>query len=76
MAFSFGLGLRTQHYHDFIDASQPVDWLEVIFDNYMVDGGKPLAILDRIRTDYPVDMHGVSMSIGAINGLDTGYLRS
>ncbi len=74
MTFGFGLGLRTQHYHDFLDARQPVDWLEVISDNYMVDGGKPLAILDRIRTDYPVAMHGVSLSIGAINGLDTDYL--
>ena len=75
MAFSFGLGLRTQHYNDFLDAPQPVDWLEVISDNYMVDGGKPLAILDRIRAEYPVAMHGVSMSIGAINGLDDGYLH-
>ena len=74
MTFGFGLGLRTQHYHDFLDARQPVDWLEVISDNYMVDGGKPLVILDRIRTDYPVAMHGVSLSIGAINGLDTDYL--
>ena len=75
MAFSFGLGLRTQHYNDFLDAPQPVDWLEVISDNYMVDGGKPLAILDRIRSEYPVAMHGVSMSIGAISGLDKGYLH-
>ena len=75
MTFSFGLGLRTQHYNDFLNASQPVDWLEVISDNYMVDGGKPLTILDRIRSEYPIAMHGVSMSIGAINGLDTGYLH-
>ena len=74
MTFGFGLGLRTQHYSDFLDAPQPVDWLEVISDNYMVDGGKPLAILDRIRADYPMAMHGVSLSIGAINGLDTDYL--
>ena len=66
MTFGFGLGLRTQHYNDFLDAPQPVDWLEVISDNYMVDGGKPLAILDRIRADYPMAMHGVSLSIGAI----------
>lgn len=74
MTFNFGLGLRTQHYNDFLDQPQPVDWLEVISDNYMVDGGKPLAILDRIRADYPIAMHGVSMSIGAIDGLDKNYL--
>ena len=75
MTFGFGLGLRTQHYNDFLDAPQPVDWLEVISDNYMVDGGKPLAILDRIRADYPMAMHGVSLSIGAIEGLNTEYLN-
>ena len=75
MTIGFGLGLRTQHYNDFLDSPQPVDWLEVISDNYMVDGGKPLAILDRIREDYPMVMHGVSLSIGAINGLDDDYLK-
>ena len=75
MTFGFGLGLRTQHYNDFLGAPQPVDWLEVISDNYMVDGGKPLAILDRIRADYPMAMHGVSLSIGAINGLNADYLN-
>lgn len=75
MSYGFGLGLRTEHYNDFLNGPQPVDWLEVISDNYMVDGGKPLAILDKIRADYPMAMHGVSMSIGSINGLDTEYLR-
>jgi len=71
----FGLGLRTQHYNDFLAEPQPVEWLEVISDNYMVDGGKPLAMLDQIRANYPMVMHGVSMSIGSINGLDKDYLR-
>lgn len=75
MTFGFGLGLRTQHYNDFLDAPQAVDWLEVISDNYMVDGGKPLAILDRIRADYPMVMHGVSLSIGAVKGLTPEYLQ-
>jgi hypothetical protein len=75
MTSSFGLGLRTRHYRDFLDAPQPVDWLEVISDNYMVDGGKPLAMLDQIRADYPMTMHGVSLSIGTINGLDRDYLN-
>ncbi|MGV6816869.1 MAG: MNIO family bufferin maturase [Thiotrichales bacterium] len=74
MTFGFGLGLRTQHYQDFLEAPQPVDWLEVISDNYMVEGGKPLAILDRIRDRYPMAMHGVSLSIGSIDGLNDDYL--
>lgn len=76
MTLSFGLGLRTQHYNDFLNTKQPVDWLEVISDNYMVNGGKPLAMLDRIRADYPVTMHGVSMSLGSVNGLDQEYLKN
>jgi uncharacterized protein (UPF0276 family) len=65
----FGLGLRTQHYADFLARKQPLDWLEIITDNYLIDGGKPLAVLDAIRRDYPVAMHGVAMSIGASQGV-------
>lgn len=72
----FGLGLRPPHYRDFIAAPQPVDWLEIISENYMVQGGKPLAMLDRIRADYPVAMHGVSMSLGSVHPLDADYLRT
>ena len=75
MTSSFGLGLRTEHYNDFLEKSQPVEWLEVISENFMVDGGKPLAMLDCIRADYPMTMHGVSLSIGSINGLDKNYLE-
>jgi len=70
----FGLGLRTEHYHPFIEQKQPVDWLEIISENYMVPGGKPLAMLDKIRADYPMVMHGVSLSIGSSDGLDYDYL--
>ncbi len=75
MTSSFGLGLRTEHYNDFLEKPQPVEWLEVISENFMVDGGKPLGILDRIRADYPMTMHGVSMSLGSIDGLDNNYLN-
>ena len=71
----FGLGLRTQHYADFLARKQPLDWLEIITDNYLIDGGKPLAVLDAIRRDYPVAMHGVAMSIGASQGVDVPYLQ-
>lgn len=72
---SFGLGLRTQHYHDFLSTHQPVDWLEILSDNYMVDGGKPLVMLDKIREIYPMVMHGVSLSIGSVKGVDENYLK-
>lgn len=75
-ALGFGLGLRTQHYAEFLAGPQPVDWLEIISENYMVQGGKPLAMLDRIRRDYPVVMHGVSMSLGSMQPLDMAYLTT
>ena len=70
----FGLGLRTQHYADFQGAPQRVDWLELLSDNYMVPGGKPMVMLDRIRANYPVVMHGVALSIGSADGVDETYL--
>ncbi len=70
----FGLGLRPKHYADFIAAPQPVDWLEIISENYMIQGGKPLAMLDAIRASYPLAMHGVSMSLGSMQELDLDYL--
>ena len=71
----FGLALRTQHYADFLACKQPLDWLEITTDNYLIDGGKPLAVLVSIRRDYPVAMHGVAMSFGAAQGVDLAYLR-
>ena len=71
----FGLGLRTTHYTDFTATPQPVHWLEIISDNYLGAGGKPLHMLDTIRADYPMAMHGVSLSIGSADGLDRSYLQ-
>jgi uncharacterized protein (UPF0276 family) len=71
----FGLGLRTPHYPDFQRQRQPLDWLEIITDNFLVDGGRPLKMLDAIRRDYPVAMHGVAMSLGSAQGLDRDYLH-
>lgn len=71
----FGLGLRSEHYGDFLERRQPLDWLEVITDNFLVEGGKPLVMLDRIRRDYPIAMHGVAMSLGAPGGPDPAYLK-
>jgi uncharacterized protein (UPF0276 family) len=70
-----GLGLRTEHYSDFLSAPQPVDWLEIVTDNYLIDGGKPLAVLDQIRADYPIVMHGVAMGLGSADGIDPAYVK-
>ena len=70
----FGLGLRRSHYADFLDRDVAVDFVEVISENYMVDGGRPLRILEQVRARHPVIIHGVSMSIGSAGGLDEGYL--
>ncbi|MDJ0880344.1 MAG: DUF692 domain-containing protein [Gammaproteobacteria bacterium] len=72
----FGLGLRSDHYQEIID-QQPkeIDWFEIISENYMIDGGKPLYFLDKIRQDYPMVMHGVSMSIGSTDPLNMEYLQ-
>lgn len=72
----FGLGLRVEHYRDFLETRPAVDWLEVISENYMVPGGKPLHYLDAIRRDYPMVMHGVSLSIGSTDPLDHDYLAA
>ncbi|MGD9920999.1 MAG: DUF692 domain-containing protein [Pseudorhodoplanes sp.] len=72
----FGLGLRAQHYSEILDGDPAIDWFEVISENYMVPGGKPLHMLDRIRARYPVVMHGVSMSIASTAPIDRGYLKA
>lgn len=70
----FGLGLRKEHYETILAEHPPVDWFEIISENYMVAGGKPLYYLDRIREHYPLVMHGVSLSIGGTDPLDREYL--
>jgi uncharacterized protein (UPF0276 family) len=72
----FGLGLRAEHYADILDGDPAVDWFEVISENYMVPGGQPLRILDRIRARYPVVMHGVSLSIASTAPPDMTYLTA
>ena len=71
----FGLGLRPDHYLEILESKPNVDWFEILSENYMVPGGKPLHFLDRIRADYPVVMHGVSLSIGSTTSFDADYLR-
>jgi uncharacterized protein (UPF0276 family) len=71
----FGLGLRPPHYPEFLGGQVPVDFVEVISENFMVKGGKPLNVLAAIRERYHVALHGVSMSIGSADGIKLDYLH-
>lgn len=71
----FGLGLRIDHFHHILEHRPPVDWFEIISENFMVAGGKPKYYLHAIREHYPMVMHGVSLSIGGTDPLDREYLR-
>jgi uncharacterized protein (UPF0276 family) len=71
----YGLGLRKEHYRDFLEHRVAVDFVEVISENFMVDGGQPRHILRQIRERHPVVLHGVSMSIGSADGLRADYLK-
>jgi uncharacterized protein (UPF0276 family) len=73
-SLGFGLGLRPQHYPAILDGQPEIDWFEILSENYMVDGGRPLAKLMAIRERYPMVMHGVSLSIGSTDPLNRGYL--
>ncbi|OYQ25315.1 hypothetical protein CHU93_13745 [Sandarakinorhabdus cyanobacteriorum] len=70
----YGLGLRRPHHADFLAGDVPVDFVEVISENFMVDGGRPAAVLAGVRQHHDVILHGVSMSLGTATGLDTAYL--
>lgn len=72
----FGLGLRTDHYEQILESRPRVDWFEALSENYLVPGGKPLYYLDRIRADFPMVLHGVSLSIGSTDPLDHDYLKA
>jgi len=70
----FGLGLRRDHYRDFLAGDVAVDFVEVISENFMIDGGRPLRVLEQVRATLPVILHGVSLSVGSAHGLDGDHL--
>ncbi len=72
----FGVGLRRPHYVHILEQHPPMDWFEVISENFMVDGGRPLEVLEGVRAHYPVVMHGVSLSIGSSDPLNRAYLKT
>ena len=73
-ALGHGIGLRTEHYAEVLETNPPVDWFEVISDNFMVPGGNPRRVLRAVRERWPVVLHGVSLSLGSADPLDTRYL--
>ncbi|PJD97206.1 MAG: hypothetical protein CK425_03545 [Parachlamydia sp.] len=70
-----GIGLRIPHYEEIFRDKPAIDWFEIISENFMVDGGKPLENLQRILERYPVVQHGVSLAIGSPDPLDFNYLK-
>jgi uncharacterized protein (UPF0276 family) len=71
----FGLGLRAKHMPHIFERRPAVDWFEIISENYMDTGGKPRRNLSRIAEQYPIVMHGVSLSIGTVDPLNSEYLK-
>ena len=75
MAFSrkhlgHGIGLRPRHYGRFLEERPAVDWVEAISENHLSPGGRPNAVLEKVRRDMPVALHGVSLAVGSVDPLD------
>jgi len=71
----FGVGLRRPHYAEILESRPAMDWFEIVSENFMVAGGRPLEVIDSVRAHYPLVMHGVSLSIGTTDPLNKSYLR-
>ena len=70
-----GIGLRTPHYREFLERRPKVDWLEIHSENYFNAGGWDAHVLEQLRCDYPMSMHGVGMGIGSAQGFSEQHLR-
>ena len=73
--YGVGIGLRVPHYRHILEKKPVVDWFEIISENYMIDGGRPLTVLDSILDQYRVVQHGVSMYFGSAEPLSREHLR-
>src|SRR6516225_5603087 len=73
--YGVGIGLRIPHYNHILEKKPVVDWFEIISENFMVDGGRPLYVLDQILEQYRVVQHGVSMYFGSVEPLNREHLR-
>ena len=70
-----GIGLRTVHFGETLAGKPALDWFEVLSENFMDTGGRPLFVLDQVVERFPVALHGVSLSVGSTDPLDRGYLQ-
>lgn len=73
--YGIGIGLRVPHYQHILSRKPTVDWFEIISENFMCDGGRPLKVLDQILEQYRVVQHGVAMYLGSTDGLDWNHLK-
>ena len=71
-----GIGLRTKHFPEVLAGTARPDWFEVISENFMIRGGRPLAVLERARAVAPGVLHGVSLSLGAVDPPPASYLEA
>lgn len=70
-----GIGLRSKHYGRFLEERPAVDWVEAISENHFAAGGRPNAVLEKVRGEMPVVLHGVSLAVGSAEPLDPRHLR-
>ena len=73
--YGIGLGLRVPHYQHILSEKPTCDWFEIISENFMVDAGRPLHVLDQILEQYRVVQHGVAMYLGSTDGLNWDHLK-
>ncbi|MGZ3236426.1 MAG: MNIO family bufferin maturase [Burkholderiaceae bacterium] len=71
----FGVGLRAPHYREFLQHRPAVDWLEVHTENYLDQGGWDAHVLEQLRQDYPISLHGVGLGIGSARGFSEQHLQ-
>src|ERR1700739_145778 len=74
--YGIGIGLRVPHYRHILAKKPVVDWFEIISENFMVDGGRPLEVLDSILEQYRVVQHGVAMYFGSADKIGREYQKS
>lgn len=69
-----GIGLRPPHYAELIEHKPAIAWLEVHSENFFADGGKPHEVLEQVRSHYPLSLHGVGLSLGSTDPLNSWHL--
>jgi uncharacterized protein len=70
----YGVGLRAEHFETILSGAARPEWFEALSENYLDTAGRPMHVLEKIRRDTPIVLHGVALSIGSADGLDGAYL--